>query len=107
MANSAAFAVIISSRAQKEIAQAWNWYEDRQQGLGDRFVKEITTVFGKIETNPLRFPKRYKTYHEAVVSVFPYLIVYKVLKRQKTIQIVSIFHTSLDPKKKLKSGSRT
>jgi plasmid stabilization system protein ParE len=102
MANSAAFTVIISSRAQKEIAQAWNWYEDRQQGLGDRFVKEITTRFRKIETNPFRFSKRYKTYHEAIVPVFPYLIIYKVLKRKNSIRIVSIFHTSLDPKKKFK-----
>ena len=40
MAIRAGYSAIISSRAQKEIAQSWEWYEDRQQGLGDRFVKE-------------------------------------------------------------------
>ncbi|MBO9681518.1 MAG: type II toxin-antitoxin system RelE/ParE family toxin [Flavisolibacter sp.] len=62
----------------------------------------MVTQFRKIETNPLRFPKRYKNYHEAVVPVFPYLIIYKVLKSKKSVHVVSIFHTSLDPKKKSK-----
>ena len=41
MANKASYSVILSSRAQKEIAQSWEWYEDRQRGLGDRFVNEV------------------------------------------------------------------
>jgi plasmid stabilization system protein ParE len=100
MANNLAFTVLISSRAQKEIEQAWNWYEDRQQALGDRFKKELINCFRKIEINPDRFPKRYKNYHEAVVPIFPYMIIYIVDKRSKSINI--IFNTSLHPKKKFK-----
>ncbi len=37
MANQSAFSAIFSSRAQKEINESWNWYEERQPGLGDRF----------------------------------------------------------------------
>jgi hypothetical protein len=36
MANNPVFITIISTRAQKEILTSWTWYEDRQQGLGDR-----------------------------------------------------------------------
>ncbi len=42
MANNPAFSGILSIRAQKEIIEAWEWYEERQQGLGDRFIKELT-----------------------------------------------------------------
>lgn len=33
--------VLFSKKAGKEIQQSWNWYEDRQKGLGDRFVSEL------------------------------------------------------------------
>ena len=62
MAGKPFFTSVLSSRAQKEIAESWEWYEDRQQGLGDRFVEEIITRIHKIEQNPERYPSRYKLY---------------------------------------------
>jgi hypothetical protein len=64
MANKASYSVILSSRTQKEIAQSWDWYEDRQQGLGDRFIKEILAKIKLIEQYPERYPTRYKSYRE-------------------------------------------
>ncbi|MDQ6609558.1 MAG: hypothetical protein M3Y85_07035 [Bacteroidota bacterium] len=61
MANNPAFTSIISTRAQKEITASWEWYEERQQGLGDRFVKEVADRIHKIEQTPERYPQRYKT----------------------------------------------
>ncbi len=102
MANKSVYSSILSARAQKEIEKAWEWYEDRQQGLGDRFVKEVTNSISKIEKTPLRYPFRYKSYKEAVVSVFPFIIIYRISKPKKIIRIVSVFHTSLNPKKKFR-----
>ena len=31
------FSIILSTRAQKEVSQAWERYEDKKQGLRDRF----------------------------------------------------------------------
>jgi hypothetical protein len=28
-------------RARKELLNAWEWYEDRQAGLGDRFLEQV------------------------------------------------------------------
>ena len=61
MANSPAFTIVISSKAQKEIAQAWDWYEDRQQGLGDRFVKEIVTQLERLKQTLCGFLNDIKT----------------------------------------------
>ena len=100
MANNPAYTTIFSTRAQRELAETWEWYEERQMGLGDRFVNEVTSRIQKIEENPEGYPTRYKNYKEAPVPVFPYLIIYRVSKRKKSIRIVSVFHTSLNPKKK-------
>lgn len=100
MANKPGTSVIISSRAQKEMAESWTWYEDRLVGLGDRFLSEILDRLHQIELNPDRFPTRFKSYKEAPVDTFPFLIIYKISKRSNAIRIVSVFHTSRNPKKK-------
>jgi hypothetical protein len=71
MANKASYSIIISSRAQKEISQSWEWYEDRLQGLGDRFVNEIIDRIRLIERNPERYPTRFKSYKETPITCFP------------------------------------
>ncbi len=94
------YKAIFSSRAQKEVAESWNWYEDRQLGLGDRFLKELTECIQGIEQTPNRYPTRFKSYREVPIPVFPFLIIYRISERKKRVRIVSIFHTSRNPKKK-------
>lgn len=78
MANSPSYSILISTKAQREIEAAWLWYEDRQQGLGDRFIKEMFERIGKIEQHPERYPTRFRSYKEAKESelsgLHPYFI---------------------------------
>jgi plasmid stabilization system protein ParE len=103
MANKPAISTVISSRAQKEIAESWAWYEDRFAGLGDRFLNEIVDHLRQIELNPDRFPTRFKSYKEAPIKTFPFLVIYRVSKRANLIRVVSVFHTARNPKKKYTS----
>jgi plasmid stabilization system protein ParE len=100
MENKLRFSSIISTRAQKEVASSWEWYEERAQGLGDRFLEEVTARIKEIEESPTRYSTRYKNYKETNLSTFPFLIVYKVNLKKRSIRIVSVFHTSRSPKKK-------
>jgi len=102
MASNIAYITILSTRAQKEITQAWEWYEERQQILGDRFVKEVINKLRLIEQNPERYPTRYKSYKETSVNIFPFLVIYRINRKKKSVRIVSVFHTSLNPSKKYK-----
>ena len=100
MASNTGYLTMFSSRVQKEIAKSWEWYEERQSGLGDRFVKEVLTKIKLIEQHLERYPTRHKSYKETPIAVFPFLIIYRLNTRKKIIRIVSIFHTSLNPKRK-------
>lgn len=100
MENNIMFSIILSSRAQKEINQTWEWYENKKEGLGDRFLKSLILRLRSIKKYPDRYPTRYKSYKEAIVPIFPFLIIYKLNRKKKSVRIVSIFHTSLNPKKK-------
>ena len=49
MASKSGYSIIVSSRAQKELAESWGWYEDRLPGLGDKFVNEVLKCTRQIE----------------------------------------------------------
>lgn len=100
MPSNLTFQAIISDRAQIEIEDAWLWYEDRQTGLGDRFIKEVLGQIRQVELYPETYAARYKTFREASVPVFPYLLIYKINKKQKLVYILSVFHAKRNPKRK-------
>lgn len=87
-------------KSRLELLAAWEWYEDKQPGLGDKFKHQVDLRINEIERNPKRYPERKKNYRECIVKGFPYLIIYRVQVREKKIAIISIFHTSRSPKKK-------
>jgi mRNA-degrading endonuclease RelE of RelBE toxin-antitoxin system len=87
-------------RARSELLAAWEWYEDKQEGLGDRFKKEVYDKISQIEITPERYPQRKKNFYEARLKIFPYLIIFRFQKQRKIIAIVSVFHTSRNPKRK-------
>jgi len=92
----------ISTKAQKELSLSWEWYEDRQQGLGDRFAATIMQQLEVIAANPETYSIKRKPFREAKASVFPFVIVYKIHARRKLIEVISIFHTFRNPSKKYK-----
>jgi len=87
------------AKAQLEILDAWEWYEEKQAGLGDRFKQALAEKIKLIQENPLHYPVKGK-YREAKTDTFTFLIVFKFNKRDKIIYIISVFHTSRHPKKK-------
>jgi plasmid stabilization system protein ParE len=87
-------------RARRELLAAWDWYDDKWSGLGDRFLREVERKVQQIEKTPERYPERKKGFRETPIKVFPYLIVYRIQKRKKIVAISPIFHTRRNPKKK-------
>ena len=102
MANKIGYATSLSTRAQKELRTSFIWYEQQQMGLGVRFVEDIELRFRKIEQNPELFSIKHKSYREASVPLFPYVIIYRINKRKKIIKIFSVFHTAQNPGKRYK-----
>jgi len=94
------FVIRFYTRAYREYFKAYEWYEGQQLGLGDRFENSIKKLVDIVDEHPLIFPnKKYDT-REGKTEDFPYLVVYKIFPRKNLIYIVSIFHTSRNPRKK-------
>ncbi|MGN6603779.1 MAG: type II toxin-antitoxin system RelE/ParE family toxin [Ginsengibacter sp.] len=95
-----AYTYEILLKARKELLDAWEWYEDRQDGLGDRFINQVNEKIKQVIQTPKRYPERKRFFREAKIDIFPYLLIYKIATRKKVITIISVFHTSRSPKKK-------
>jgi plasmid stabilization system protein ParE len=86
---------------RQDYDEAYEWYEDRQSGLGERFLKAVRKKIEEIVWHPEVYSsKSNKGFREAGVDFFPYVIVYKINKRKKEIYISSIHHAKKRPRKK-------
>ncbi|MBK7807599.1 MAG: type II toxin-antitoxin system RelE/ParE family toxin [Saprospiraceae bacterium] len=91
--------VIILPLAKEDLKEAKVWYENKLIGLGKRFLSEVDIKIDFIKNNPLSSNIRYDKIHTTVLDVFPFIIHYKVEIDHKTIVIIAVLHTSLDPGK--------
>jgi len=96
------FKPILLARAKEDLLEGWRWYEDKQLGLGDKFKKEVSDAINQIRLHPEHYPQKKRPYREAVVKIFPYVIIYRILKKEELIVVSSVFHTSQNPRKKYK-----
>ena len=53
--------------------EAYEWYENKRLGLGERFLETLTKMLHQIATNPATFgEKSQKGYREAGLYIFIY-----------------------------------
>ena len=64
------YTVLFLTKARKELAVGWSWYEEQKTGVGDRFLNVVMDKVSQIEKTPERYPKRFKNYHEAIILCF-------------------------------------
>jgi len=48
----------------KELQATYNWYEERSEGLGDRFMALVNKRLNEIAANPDRYAKHKGNYRE-------------------------------------------
>lgn len=90
--------------AIKELEESSDYYEEKQDGLGERFVLAIYKSVKSIENNPEAYVRRNSLYREIVVDDFPYVVVYRYNKSKNGLSVTHVFHTSRNPKRKYRKG---
>lgn len=95
-----AYFVEVSEDANLEIAQAYLYYEEKREGLGEEFLEHLDIYFERIGANPKHFPSKRKPYREAFIIRFPFLVIYEVVNRK--VIVYSVFNTWQDSEKKNK-----
>jgi hypothetical protein len=89
--------VILLADAEDELVYAYNWYESKEFGLGDRFLKSVQDGLTLIRQHPEAFPVCAAEFRRALVSRFPFEIIYE--KEGTKIVVYCIFNCSQNPQK--------
>lgn len=92
--------IIVLAEAISEITDSCAYYNEQSPGLGKKFEDEVFRLIEIIKDNPLLFPVKFAHFHEAVLTHFPFLIIYEVYGEQ--IIVSAVFHTKRHPDKKVK-----
>jgi toxin ParE1/3/4 len=88
--------LVVRPAAEADLQEAYNWYEQRQKGLGTEFLDCVQEAFEKITQKPDLGFLVHKTMRRARVRRFPYGVFYLV--DGSTIIVVAVMHGRRSPR---------
>ncbi len=89
------YELIIKPKAEEDLSETFEWYEERRKGLGYDFLLQVEAGLRFIE-NPLAFPKKYEGARRHLVRRFPYTIIYRV--EDSKVVVLGVIYGGRDPK---------
>lgn len=81
--------------AEAELDDAFEYYEDIQNGLGSRFITELKSTLSRIQHNPEAWQKFGKRTHRCLLNRFAYSVIYQI--REDLILVVAIACNHQEP----------
>ncbi|MEL6193703.1 MAG: type II toxin-antitoxin system RelE/ParE family toxin [Bacteroidota bacterium] len=98
------FEYFFTAAAEKDLEEAFLWYEDQLAGLGEELLEDVEIACQTISKHPNRYPKvvneNRRILLKAIGSKFSsYSLVYKVQKVRNRIIILAVVHASQSPTK--------
>ena len=80
--------------------EAYNWYEEQKEGLGEEFLKELDSRYDKLQSHPEYFGKIKNNFRQILLKRFPYAVVFEIMKNE--VVVFAVFHTKRNPKLKFR-----
>lgn len=87
--------VILEDDAQRELDEAFDWYDGLNPAKAARFVGAVRSIFRRISVTPQFYGIVVLDIRKAVVQGFPYCVYY--YEEPNRVIVISVFHTSRDP----------
>ena len=91
------FSVVIRPEAEADLAEAYQWYEEKRPGLGERWLLSVEAALSAIQRFPESFPVVHQHVRRALLRRFPYGVFYVV--EGSAVVVLAVFHCQRDPKR--------
>lgn len=89
------FILYVPQEVLNEVKEAADYYDIKQDHLGLKLYDNFEDTLLRIEENPLLFQKNRKNYRQALLSRFPYLIIFRVYG--ENILVNKFIHAKRNP----------
>ena len=94
------YSIFVENTANNDVIDAVKYYESKQKGLGERFLKHWEETIDILKQNPNLYQKKYKNFRQILIKPFPYHIVYEI--EQNTIVIYKVPYGGRHPRNRFK-----
>jgi mRNA-degrading endonuclease RelE of RelBE toxin-antitoxin system len=86
----------VRPEVESDVTEAAAWYDARQEGLGDEFVKEVLRVFQALEINPFLSSRRHprRNIRWRYTDRFSYRVIYEILENEHVVIIAAVLHAA-------------
>jgi plasmid stabilization system protein ParE len=89
--------LIVAPEVERDLAEAYAWYESQRVGLGEDFLDCVDACVAAVLRMPEMQAKVHEQYRRALVRRFPYAVFYRYSARP--VAVYAVFHASRDPDK--------
>ncbi len=92
------YKLIIADDADNDIEDAMDWYENKQKGLGKKYLFSVKASVKSIVKNPFAFATIYLQIRKANTKKFPYSLFYRINEISNEVVIFAVIHNSRSEK---------
>lgn len=82
--------IIVLREAQLEVQEAFNYYEEKNQGLGFEFMRSLDAALQSVKRNPTTYQQIYKETRRVLLRKFPYALFYLV--EETKVIVIAVLH---------------
>ena len=90
------FSVKFERSASHDLIVAFDWYETKQAGLGEEFLRSVAAVEDLQTRDQMRFAIANEPYRSAKLPKFPYGLHYRVVGNAVSVLACLHFHQNPD-----------
>ena len=83
--------------AEKELDDAFEYYESEQAGLGFRFLAEVEHSLSRVTGQPLSYQEIGEYSRRCLVHKFPYGVIYQYTEDPERILVLCVAHLHKKP----------
>jgi len=91
------FRVLIENEAEREFAEAVEFYDEREPGRGQKFARDVREIFKTVCEDPERFPRYSRMTRKAKVLDWPYSVYFAIKPKTSELVIITVWHGARDP----------
>ena len=87
--------VILTPEANSDTQEVFDWYEERQAGLGWEFLESLEEAYQRIATHPSHYPIRFDNFRRILIGRFPFAVYFD--HDDSKVIVYYVFHSARDP----------
>src|SRR5689334_1070765 len=88
--------VVVRPEVAEDLANAADWYDSREAGLGDQFIREVFDVLDALATGPFLASRKHPTKNVRwrYPERFPYKVIYEVIEPESLVVVAAVLHAA-------------